>query len=160
MRIGRISRYRGVAVTLIAAAAVASFPGTAAAQPLTSINSRSGWQRSSATLTNGQDYTVNTTSKGPDGRAGTWTVDFRRWPAIGPNGYDAATDRRIRGGCKYDFNLPYGRLLGRIGVNGPVFSIGAGGKFRATTNGILYLRINDRNRCLADNRGYIQVRVS
>src|SRR4051812_21057948 len=81
-------------------------------------------------------------------------------PAVGPNGYDRATDSKIYVGCKYDSNLPYGRLLGRVGDDGPVFSIGTGGTFRANASGPLNLRINDQDHCLVDNQGYIEVWVS
>jgi len=40
-----------------------------------------------------------------------------------------------------------------------VFSIGDGGTFKANASGPLNLRINDVDRCLVDNSGYIQVSV-
>jgi hypothetical protein len=137
------------------------FPSQAAAQGVAAaIDSEYPWQYSNAYVQAGGSFTVRTDDSGPDGKAGTWTVGYPGLPAVGPNGYDRATDSEIYVGCKYDANLPYGRLLGRVGDDGPVFSIGAGGTFQANASGPLNLRINDQDHCLVDNRGYIEVWVS
>jgi hypothetical protein len=116
------------------------------------IDADKGWAYSNAYVEAGQTFNVST--------SGTWTVDYRLWPAVGANGYKPSTDERIYKGCRYADNLPYGRLLGRIGNDGPVFSVGAGGTFQANASGPLNLRINDVNRCLVDNSGYIQVWIA
>lgn len=142
-----------VGSVLVLAAAVALFvPGIAAAQGVSAaIDADKGWAYSNAYFDAGQTFTVST--------AGTWTVDYRLWPPVGANGYDSATDDKIYKGCKYDGRFAYGRLLGRIGDGGPVFSIGDGGTFKANASGPLNLRINDVDRCLVDNSGYVQVSV-
>jgi hypothetical protein len=43
-------------------------------------------------------------------------------------------------------------LIGRIGVNGIVFEVGAGGTFQARSGGRLFLGINDDT--LANNSGF------
>jgi len=155
---------KGVTIGLVTAFSIATalfFSGKAAAQGVAAaIDSEYPWQYSNAYVQAGQSFTVRTDDSGPDGKAGTWTVDSRLWPAVGPNGYDPATDSKIYVGCKYDSSLPYGRLLGRVGDDGPVLSIGAGGTFQANASGPLNLRINDQDHCLVDNHGYIEVWVS
>jgi hypothetical protein len=137
----------------LAAAFVLFLPGIATAQGVSAaIDADKGWAYSNAYFEAGQSFTVST--------SGTWTVDYRLWPAVGANGYDDSTDDKIYKGCKYVDGLPYGRLLGRIGDGGPVFSVGDGGTFRADATGPLNLRINDVDRCLVDNSGYVQVSVS
>jgi hypothetical protein len=163
--VAAIIRLLGLAMGLAAAAAL-SVPGTAAAAPhspaqrvAAPIESTLGWQYSNAMLSEGKSYTVKATASGPDGKAGTWTVDYRNWPAVGPDGYDPATDGRIYVGCKFASDKPYGQLLGRIGADGPAFSVGAGVTFVASRNGQLDLRINDQDHCLVDNQGYMFAEV-
>jgi hypothetical protein len=161
-----ITRHLGLAIGLAAAAAL-SVAGTAAAAPQSPaqrvaapIESTVGWQYSNAILSEGLSYTVKATASGPDGKAGTWTVDYRTWPPVGPNGYDSDTDGKIYVGCKLaSDDKPYGLLLGRIGEDGDAFEVGAGRTFQANRNGQLYLRINDQDRCLVDNQGYMFAEV-
>jgi hypothetical protein len=158
-------RRKFVATFVVAAAALSitgaalSLPGKAEAAVSAPIDSTVGWQTSNCFFHAGDVYTVHTDAPGPDGQARTWTVDYRSFPYVGPNGYAPATDARIYQGCKVAPKLPYGRLLGRIGEHGRVFSVGAGGTFVANAAGPLYLRINDQDRCLQDNRGYIEVQI-
>jgi len=148
-------------MTVAVAVLVLSLPGTAAAAEVRApIDSADTWQYSNAYVSAGQIFTVYTDSSGPDGKAGRWTVDYRSFPHVGPNGYDPSTDAKIYQGCKVVSSLPYARLLGRIGEHGGVFSVGTGGRFRASTGGALYMRINDQDRCRGDNLGYIAVAVS
>jgi hypothetical protein len=159
-------RHKFVAAFVAAAAALSvtgaalSTPWKAEATVSAPIDSTAvNWQTSNGYLHAGDVYTVYTDSPGPDGQAGTWTVDYRSFPYVGPNGYNRATDARIYQGCKVDPTLPYGRLLGRIGEHGRVFSVGAGGTFVAHATSPLYMRINDQGRCVQDNRGYIEVEI-
>ena len=52
------------------------------------ISSRAGWQQTSRTLKQGDPFSVAYVS-------GTWTVDKRSLPFVGPEGYSADVDSRI-----------------------------------------------------------------
>jgi hypothetical protein len=131
---------------------------TYAAQSLTlngkqvTVSSTSGWQRSPFYLSLGQRYSVSYIS-------GTWTVDYRNFPRVGPQGYSNQVDGTIYPGCKYDSNVNYAVLLGKTG-NGGTFPIGAGGSFIATQSGYLSLRINDGDACLTDNVGQVVMKIT
>jgi len=49
------------------------------------------------------------------------------------------------------FQLPCWSLIGRIGMNGPIFEVGTNTTFRAQSSGEFYLGVNDNN--LGDNSG-------
>jgi hypothetical protein len=51
-----------------------------------------------------------------------------------------------------------GILIGRIGEDGPPFTVGRGRMIVADRSGVLYLRINDD--ILSDNEGFVTVEVS
>jgi hypothetical protein len=154
-------RHLALAMGLAAAVAL-SVAGPASAQGGGAVDSTSaGWHFTGTFVVKDQIFTVRTDQPGPVGDAGTWTVGYPGLPAVGPEGYDSGTDGTIFQGCKVDPSLPYGRLLGRIGdEQNTVFSVGAGGSFRAYANGPLVFRINDQDHCLGDNRGYIWVEVT
>ncbi|MCA1674034.1 MAG: hypothetical protein LC799_18170 [Actinobacteria bacterium] len=111
-----------------------------------------GWQATPLSLQPGQAFNVTYVG-------GSWTVDYRLFPEVGPEGYAATIDGEIYQGCKLDASLPYGRLLGRIG-DSQFFSIGVGGTFIAATAGTLSLRIHDHDACLADNAGEITMMLA
>ncbi|MCB0256749.1 MAG: hypothetical protein KDI55_23765, partial [Anaerolineae bacterium] len=115
------------------------------------VDSQSGWQNTPLLLTAGQQYSVAHTG-------GLWTVDWTRFSYVGPEGYPPAEDGQITQGCKYDSSVAYATLLGRAGA-GAHQVLGSGGTFTATANGSLRLQINDQERCMADNRGQVSVRV-
>lgn len=115
------------------------------------ILATTGWQQTPLTLQQGTTFSVLYTS-------GTWTIDYRNFPYVDPNGYSADIDNQIVAGCKVDGSLPYARLLGQIG-SGQAFSVGAGGTFTANASGVLALRINDHDTCLGDNDGAIVLQV-
>jgi hypothetical protein len=73
-------------------------------------------------------------------RAGTWTVDYRNFPSVRPSGYDRSTDAKIYQGCTYEPSVPYGRLLGQVGADDKIFSIGTGAKFTANASSSLNAR--------------------
>jgi hypothetical protein len=89
--------------------------------------------------------------------SGSWTVDYRNFPYVGPGGYSNQEDAKIYQDCKFDANRNYGVLFGDVGEtpNGS-FAIGGGGTFIAVapsayvngggSGGYLYLRINDTCR--------------
>src|SRR2546429_204721 len=101
------------------------------------VSSTLGWQKTSLSVTKGQSYTVSYVS-------GSWTVDYKNFPRVGPAGYSNSVDQTIYQGCKYDPHSNYAVLLGSIsGSSSPDFPIGRGGRFTAASSGVLQLRIND-----------------
>lgn len=117
-----------------------------------SVSSTTGWQKTPVHLNSGDKFTVSYVS-------GTWTVDYRNFPYVGPGGYSEQEDAKIYQGCKIDTSETYGVLLGSIGsVPSGAFPIGQGGTFAAGNNGELYLQINDT--CLGDNSGSVTVTIT
>jgi hypothetical protein len=121
------------------------------APPIT-VSSMSGWQQTPLRLERGKQFTISHIS-------GTWTVDYRYFPYVGPEGYPKKIDQQIYQGCKTVPSLPYATLLGKIG-DGPIFTVRRGGAFTADRSGQLYLRINDNEACHVDNDGSIKVLAS
>jgi hypothetical protein len=117
------------------------------------ISSRAGWQQTPWTLKQGDPFSVAYLS-------GTWTVDKRSLPFVGPEGYSADVDSRIgyADWCKVNGGAPYAALLGKID-DGPSFLVGRGGNFTADRDGPLYLQINDGTHCQGDNEGSIIVQI-
>ena len=119
-----------------------------------SVSSTTGWQKTPVHLNSGDKYTVTYVS-------GTWSVDYRNFPYVGPGGYSEQEDAKIYQGCKIDTSETYGVLLGSVGsAPGDAFPIGQGGTFTAGNNGDLYLRINDSDACLGDNNGSVTVTIA
>ena len=127
---------------------------TGSASSTVSISSTTGWQETPVSLKSGQTFTVTYAS-------GSWSVDYRNFPYVGPGGYSEQEDAKIYQGCKIDTSETYGVLLGSVGsaTNG-TFPIGQGGTFAAGNNGYLYLRINDNDACLGDNSGSVTVTIT
>jgi hypothetical protein len=118
----------------------------------TSISSTTGWQQTGLFLNTGDKYYV-------DYRGGSWTVDYRNFPYVGPAGYSADIDKTIVPGhnAKFDTTVPYACLLGKVG-NGKELPVGnSSGPFVADAGGFLSLRINDIDSALGDNDGAISV---
>jgi len=126
-------------------------PASAAADVNFTISSTTGWQQSSVNLTAGEAYTLAYVS-------GSWTVDFRNFPRVGPAGYSSQVDSQIYQGCKYLASSNYAVLLGSVGSS-PAFAIGKGGTFTAPASGRLSLRINDGDACLGDNAGSVTMKI-
>lgn len=104
-------------------------PASAAADTTFTISSTTGWQQSSVNLTAGEAYTLAYVS-------GSWTVDYRNFPRVGPAGYSSQVDSKIYQGCKYLASSNYAVLLGSVG-NNSAFAIGKGGMFTAQASGLL-----------------------
>ena len=118
-----------------------------------SISSTTGWQKTPVHLKSGEKFTVTYVS-------GSWSVDYRNFPYVGPGGYSGQEDAKIYQGCKIDTTETYGVLLGSVGSPPDgAFPIGQGGTFSAENNGDLYLRINDNDACLGDNSGSVTVTI-
>jgi hypothetical protein len=115
------------------------------------VDSKLGWQSTSLTVSQGQLITFSA--------AGAWSVDFRNFPYVGPDGYSPDVDQTIYQGCKLDPKLPYGGVLARIGTD-PFWPVGDGGTFTARSSGVLSLRIHDGDPCLGDNDGFIKVTLT
>ncbi len=151
---GRSSSSLRPSVTATSPLTVKSSPVKGSPNPLTgatnvTIYSTTGWQPTGLTVQQGTQYTIYYTS-------GTWTVDVRNFPSVGPQGYLWDEDQKIAQGCKYDPTLTYATLLGQIG-NGSDFVVGKGGVYIAGASGSLSLRINDQDACLGDNSGFIKL---
>ena len=112
------------------------------------VDARSGWQDTPLQLSGGERFSVTYVS-------GTWTVDERNHPRVGPDGYSAEADASIYQPCKLGPDLPYAMLLTSLGDGFDV--IGSGGTRTAPHSGRLRLRIHDG--CLEDNAGSVTVRV-
>jgi serine/threonine protein kinase len=119
-----------------------------------SISSTTGWQKTPVHLEPGEKFTVTFVS-------GSWTVDYRNFPYVGPGGYSGQEDAKIYQGCKIATSETYGVLLGSVGSapDGAIL-VGQGGTFSAESNGDLYLRINDNDACLGDNSGSVTVTIT
>jgi fibro-slime domain-containing protein len=117
------------------------------------ISSTAGWQTTSFKVAKGQQmYFV---------AGGSWTVDYRNFRSVGPDGYTPEVDRTIFQGCKLESILPYGVLLVRIGADDPTFiAIGSNDELPAYRDGFLQFRIHDADDCLGDNAGQVTSIVS
>jgi hypothetical protein len=144
-----------VGTATLGAVPVAQAVTAAVIPPVTAtptVSATRGWQQTSINIAAGQTFTVSYIS-------GTWTVDHRNFPSVGPGGYSDSIDRTIYQGCKYNSHRNYAVLLGVVGQSAS-FPIGEGGIFKAAASGPLYLRINDDNACLGDNAGSVKMYVS
>ena len=130
-------------------------PGTPpafGAPAVTSISATTGWQQTTLYLNAGDKFYV-------DYRGGSWTVDYKNFPYVGPGGYSADIDKTIAAGYKFDSSVPYGYLLGKVGTGDVIFVGVKGGPFTADVSGFLSLRINDTDTTLGDNDGAITVNL-
>ena len=119
---------------------------------VTSISSQTGWQQTGLYLNAGDKFYV-------DYSGGSWTVDYKNFPYVGPAGYTADIDKTIVPGYEFDTSVPYGYLLGEVD-NGKEIRIGDNnGPFTADVSGLLSLRINDSDVTLGDNDGAITVHL-
>lgn len=117
------------------------------------VSSTAGWQQTPIQLTAGDTYVVSYVS-------GSWTVDYRNFPRVGPAGYTNQVDSTIYQGCKYYPSRNYAVLLGAVGASSnPAFPISTGGTFTAGTSGPVFLRINDDDACLGDNAGSVTMKI-
>ena len=114
------------------------------------VGSKDGWVRVPLRAEAGKEYKIRA--------SGSWTVDYLNFPKVGPEGYGESTDAKIYQGCKIA-QYPYAKLIGKFD-NGPTFSVGSGGRFANEDGTSLFLRINDSERCFADNDGMLSVRVT
>ena len=136
---------------MLSVAPAAIQPATAATAVTFTISSTTGWQQSPINVTSGEVYALTYLS-------GSWTVDYRNFPQVGPGGYSDQVDSQIYQGCKYLASSNYAVLLGAVG-NGSAFAIGNGGTFTAQASGPLLLRINDDDACLGDNAGSVTMQL-
>ena len=126
------------------------------------VSATTGWQPTGVHLMSGQQFTVRYVS-------GSWTVDYRNFPYVGPGGYSDQEDAKIYQDCKFDATHNYGVLYGDVGNYPPdAIAIGNGGTFSAVApsdevvgaanGGYLSLMINDT--CLTDNAGSVNMQIS
>ncbi|MET9578845.1 hypothetical protein ABZY30_25315 [Streptomyces massasporeus] len=117
------------------------------------LSATKGWQNTGFTVEEGETYTVSYLS-------GTWTVDHRTFPRVGADGYAASVDSRIHQGCKLNDRSPYGSLYLAEGTGDAALPVAQGEILHASRAGSVHLRINDVDRCLADNAGSVRVKLS
>ena len=118
---------------LLATWLVLAMPAVARAASYTfNVDARQGWQTTSLFVRQSQKLTFSA--------EGAWSVDYRNFPFVGPNGYPLAVDRSIYQGCKLVRNLTYGIWAYAIGP--------------------LSFRIHDGDACLGDNAGSVKVTVT
>src|SRR5690349_16691414 len=72
-----------------------------------SVSAVDGWQETHIDLAAGQQFSISFIS-------GSWTVDSRNFPQVGPEGYTADVDSRIYQDCKFDASNQYGVLYGQV----------------------------------------------
>ncbi|MEU1001665.1 hypothetical protein [Streptomyces tibetensis] len=117
------------------------------------VSATKGWQDTGFRVEAGETYTVSYLS-------GTWTVDHRTFPRVGASGYASSADSRIHQGCKLDDRRPYGTLHLAEGTGDTAAPVAQGQIRHASRGGRVRLRINDDDRCLADNAGSVRVKLS
>ncbi|MFB7620464.1 cutinase family protein [Kitasatospora sp. NPDC056181] len=130
---------------------------------VTVSSTTAGWRDTGLHVGAGQTVTVRPV-------AGSWTVDYRMFARVGPEGYGPDTDHTVLPGCKIDEDEPYGALLAGVAVGGDpshvggVSGLGHGegtdGSYTAQADGTLLLHVNDQDRCLGDNAGLLTVTVT
>ena len=120
----------------------------------TSVSSTIGWQQTGLYLNAGDKFYV-------DYRGGSWAVDYKNFPYVGPGGYSADIDKTIAPGsnAKIDTSVSYGYLLGKVGSGKEILIGNKGGPFTADVSGFLSMRINDIDSALGDNDGAITVNL-
>jgi hypothetical protein len=118
----------------------------------TSISATAKWQETGLYLNKGDQYYIYY-------RGGSWTVNNKTAPYVGPDGYSSAVDKTITPGrdAKIDSSVPYGYLLGMVGQGNVILIGNQEGPFTADANGFLNLRINEVDSELVDNDGAITV---
>jgi hypothetical protein len=131
-------------------APVPGLPAVTEFSSATTITSTVGWQQTGLLLNTGDKYYV-------DYRGGSWTVDYKNFPYVGPGGYSADIDKTIAAGLKFDNSVPYAYLLGKVGTGKEIAIGNSSGPFTADASGYLSLRINDMDASLVDNDGAITV---
>jgi hypothetical protein len=138
---------------LLLCALLLVLPSIAAASSISfNVDSTQGWQMTSLDVTKGQQLAFSA--------VGSWTVDVRIPNSyVGPDGYSPQVDSTIFQGCKLQSNLPYGKLLARVG-DAPFSAIGSNGAFTADRDGVLAFRIHDADACLGDNAGSVTVTIT
>jgi FecR protein len=119
---------------------------------VTSISSQIGWQQTGLYLNAGDKFYV-------DYSGGSWTVDYKNSPYVGPAGYSPDIDKTIAPGYKFDSSVPYGYLLGEVGNGKEILIGGKGGPFTPDVSGFLSLRINDSDSTSGDNDGAITINL-
>lgn len=117
------------------------------------LYANAGWRDTGIRISHGEVYRVNT--------SGTWSMSA----FCGPTGSEGLAIEHLtcmKGIFAQSFPLPEGRigaLVGRIGLNGKVFLIGGTEGFVADSDGTLFLRNNDPDGLLWDNKGQIDVAI-
>jgi len=84
---------------------------------------------------------------------GSWTVDHRNYPGVGPEGHLDLSDLYTRWGhLRAVQTLPFARLLGSV-APGEYFDAGLGHPIELKRGGELLFKINDQVGAYGDNQG-------
>jgi hypothetical protein len=121
---------------------------------LFSIDSTRGWLDTTIDVHESQILII-------EYKGGLWSVDFRNYSGVDANGYINENDLSLRNWMQYKYfpKAPFGALIGAIGDKTKPFTIGSEYINTRPENGRLYLRINDSDEALGDNKGSIEVSV-
>ena len=116
---------------------------TASASDPITVQANQPWTATGITVRKGQTVTLST--------SGEIQLSANVNDVAGPGGSKTG---RTAANAPFP-KAPAGALIGRIGPNGGIFSIGASTSFVMPADGVLFLGINDDS--FADNRGNFQV---
>jgi hypothetical protein len=113
------------------------------------VRADEGWQDTGFEVRGGRSFSVEYLS-------GRWTA----WPGTVPL-HDADGTAYICGDaercCEPIADFRKEALIGKVGDE--LFPIGNGGTFTPRSSGVLYLRMNDCDGALTENRGSVKVRI-
>ena len=117
------------------------------------IDSQAGWVDTGLDVTTKNSVTIRQVGGG-------WSVDAARYAPVGGNGHrdESRTDLGNWVHLKAYPRAHFGALIGSIDRS-DVFLVGAGYRNMPPASGRLYLRINDGDSALGDNRGALIVEV-
>jgi len=87
---------------------------------------------------------------------GNWTVDYRRYPGVGPEGHNQPGLEPYNQ-YKYDQNFPFGALLVQIPTDGYGYVWVRGSQQLPKPITRTAIRINDSDIALGDNSGVLRV---
>jgi hypothetical protein len=93
----------------------------------------------------------------------SWTTniaDLNNFPFVNPSGYsNNISDAKESLYLLPLETKPLGILISKIGLSERIIPIGTGTSFPSTEDGFIYLRINDSDKSLWDNKGYANCTV-
>ncbi len=153
-RSGRLLAACGAALVAWASASTAAaHQPREARKALVRVDSQAGWVDTGIDVQYLQELQITE-------RGGGWTVDHTNYPMVGADGHTDELNLGLRDWLdrKYVPYAPFGALLAAIDGCAP-FPTSEVIAAPAPCSGRLFLRINDGDDSLRDNRGALDVRV-